>query len=265
MKRFTGGLLIVSLLSSFSGFAKEVVVVNGKSLTDSDLEGSLLQLNEGQRKSVLNDAEIKRQTVQVLVNHELMAQEATKMKLDQDPYVKAQIEHMRRQVLATKLLEAKVAPKLTPDALKKYYEEHKARFSVDHVHVLQILLKDEAEAQKIFKLASAPDADFQALAEKHSKDPSAVNNRGDLGYIAQNQMSPEFTVPVFSYPVGKVSGPFKTSFGYHIVKIQDRKVGNVLSYHEAEGMVKNAYAAELAKELQDQLRAGASVKLAGKN
>jgi peptidyl-prolyl cis-trans isomerase C len=84
-----------------------------------------------------------------------------------------------------------------------------------------ILVKTEEDAQRIMKRL-ADGEDFAAVAKRFSSCPSRKNG-GDLGWFGKGQMVPEFENIAFSEEVGKVVGPVKTQFGFHIIKITGRK------------------------------------------
>jgi peptidyl-prolyl cis-trans isomerase C len=242
-----------------SAFALETVAkVNGKSITDADVKQALGQLNEGQRDNVLKDPNSKRQVVNNLIDQELLTQEGEKEKLDQDADYKEAMANFHKQYLATRVLQKNVGSKLTDAAAKKYYEAHKYRYTTDQVHAMHILVSDEKEAQDLLKKAKAKatDADFQDLAEKYSKDPSAKNNRGDLGFFGRDRMVPEFTDAAFSGKDGEIVGPIKTTYGYHIIFVKEKRMGKPLEFDEVELRVKNdlrqdvtsAYVSNLKKQ-----------------
>ncbi len=84
-----------------------------------------------------------------------------------------------------------------------------------------ILVETEAECEKIKKDIEAG-SDFAEMARRNSKCPSGLRGGGDLGEFTPGQMVPEFDTVVFSKEVGKVHGPVKTQFGYHLIEITDR-------------------------------------------
>jgi parvulin-like peptidyl-prolyl isomerase len=151
---------------------------------------------------------------------------------------------------------------MTDSAAKKYYEANKNHYSTDQVHAMHILLADEEKAKEVLKLAKAKDADFQALAAKYSRDPSAKNNRGDVGVFGRNApFDPVFMDAAFGANEGEIVGPVKTSFGYHIIKVVEKKLGKAMTFDEVEMRVKQdlgrtlkqAYVGKLKKEAKVQV------------
>lgn len=107
------------------------------------------------------------------------------------------------------------------EELKSAYNEIKdSMYSVKASH---ILIEDYEEAKNILERVKAGE-DFNKLAVEYSIDPSAKYNRGDLGYFSTGEMVPEFELAAFALEPGEVSDLVKTSYGYHIIKVEDKKV-----------------------------------------
>ena len=252
---------LVLLLSS-SVFAMDVAKVNGKVITDRQVKEALSQVNEGQRANLMKDPNTRRQIVSSVIEQELLIQEGEKEKLDQEAEYKQALEAFRRQYLANRVLQKNLASKLSESAAKKFYEANKRQFSTERVHALHVLVADEEKAREIYKQAQKlSNDDFQALAEKNSKDPSAKNNRGDLSYFGRGRMVKEFSDPVFAAVAGDTIGPVKTAFGYHVVRIVDKKPGKPLEYSEVELEVKNQLRSEVAQSYVGKLRQQAKVEV----
>ncbi len=256
-----GGLLMSLGFPLSSLCAKELAKVNQSVITDRDLMMTLGSVNEGQRASILRDVNSRREILKEIIDREILVQEGEKLKLDQDNDFKDQVVVYRKQLLMGRLLEKKFSSQLTQSAVKKYYESNKNRFSTDQVHVQQILVSDESQANKILGMTGDPKNNFQELAEKYSKDPSAKNNRGDLGYIGRDRFVPEFTDAVFSTPSGEIAGPIKTIYGYHIVKVIEKRIGKPLEFSEVELQARTALRQELVRNYVDNLRGQATIKI----
>lgn len=240
----------------------ELAKVNGKPITESDLARVLSGMNDGQRSNVLKDPATRKQILTSVIDQEILVQEGEKLKLDQSQAYKDALANFRRQYLMGQVLERGVGGKLTDATARKYYEANKRRFSTDQVHVQHILTSDEMQARELLKKAKEAGADFQELAEKHSKDPSAKNNRGDIGPI--NRDSPfvqEFKDAAFDGKKGEIIGPVKTAFGFHLIRIVDKKLGRPLEYDEVELKVKGELREALIKDYVSQLKRQAKVQI----
>ena len=115
------------------------------------------------------------------------------------------------------------------DALKNYYENNEA-YRQEHIKASHILLsinedRNEAQALKVSKevLQRAQTEDFEELAKEFSDDPGSKDKGGDLGYFKKGAMVKEFEDAAFNMKVGELSEPIKTQFGYHIIKLIDKK------------------------------------------
>ncbi|TDX52384.1 peptidyl-prolyl cis-trans isomerase C/foldase protein PrsA [Orenia marismortui] len=151
------------------------------------------------------------------------------------------------QVLIKKLQQQVVdSVAVTEKEIKDYYEENRSKFKQPaEVKAKHILIKTDdksekeakAKAQKILKELKQG-ADFAKLAKKYSEGPSAKNG-GELGYFGKGRMVAEFEEAAFNLEIGEVSEPVKTQFGYHIIKVEDKKESQLLSLSEAKEDIKN--------------------------
>lgn len=135
--------------------------------------------------------------------------------------VEALRKEMIPQVQLTKLLTPKV--NVTDQEIKDFYEANKASMSTpEQVRASHILVKTKEEADAIEKELKGG-ADFAALAKEKSTDTGSKVNGGDLNFFGKGQMVPEFEEAAFKMKVGEVSEPVKSQFGYHIIKLTDKK------------------------------------------
>lgn len=149
---------------------------------------------------------------------------------------------------------------------EEYYEANKERFSIPtEVEARHILVETEEEANAL--IAQLEDgADFAALAKEHSLDTANKDSGGNLGYFTKNDMVmvAEFSAAAFDLAVGERSQPVKTSYGYHIIEVLNRKEGRERSYDEVKDEVREALLEEktyeFTSELLVKLRAEANIK-----
>jgi len=264
MNRFVKVLAAGTLasLTALPAFAVDIAKVNGKIITDKDVKASLAGFNEGQRRQILNDMSTRREVVNNLVDQELLIQEAEKEKLDKGSEYETAYRAFRRQYLTDKVLAKNVRPKLSEAAAKRYYEQNRRQYSTDKVQVQHILLSDEKTALETLKKVKSPGVDFQKIAETVSKDPSAKNNRGDIGVITRDSpFVAAFKDAAFNAKAGEIIGPVKTQFGYHIIKIIDKQTGKILNYDEVELRVKADLQREMVQNYVAQLKKSAGVSI----
>ena len=160
-------------------------------------------------------------------------------------------EHALKQLLAFHLY-AKMAEEEkmdeTDEFMQAFYKENPQHFEKgETVHAKHILVDSEEKAQDIMNKITAGDIYFEDAAKEFSSCPSNAQG-GDLGEFGKGQMVPEFDQAVFAAEVGKVVGPVKTQFGYHLIKVEDKKDASVTPFDE----VKEQIRANLLQQKQNQ-------------
>lgn len=234
-----------------------VAVVNGKEIKKSalvDLQQQLPQLRQVPVEMVYE------QLLDHLINSEIVTAEARKQKLQDDPKVKDRLRQIESQLIQQAYLAKRVEKETTPDVLKKRYETFlQNNPAQEEVRARHILMQDEAEAKAAIEQI-AKGGDFEAVAKEKSKGPSA-DNGGDLGYFTKNDMVPEFAAAAFAMKPGDVSKePVKTQFGWHVIKVEDRRMGTPPKFEEVEEQLKGEVAEEVVSKVLQDLRAKAQVK-----
>jgi peptidyl-prolyl cis-trans isomerase C len=164
----------------------------------------------------------------------LLAVEAEQSQLDKDPRIAAQLRLARERILAEARLERIEGDK--PDraalerlALAEYRAQPEKFRTPEEVRVRHILIDARScEAEKrigeLLLQARAPGADFAALAREHSQDPGSAKRGGDLGFFPAGRMAPEFDKAAFALKnPGEVSDAVKTKFGWHIIRLEERR------------------------------------------
>src|SRR5437762_747954 len=164
--------------------------------------------------------------------------------------------------------------------VERFYNENSEQYSTpDQVRASHILLKTEgkddaavkAKAEEILKQAKSG-ADFAELAKKHSEDESNAKNGGDLDFFGRGRMVPEFDQAVFAMEPGQMSDLVKTEYGYHIIKLTDKKVGGTKKLDEVRQQITEqlafdraqTQAATLAETLEKQIKKPADLDTVAK-
>lgn len=175
-------------------------------------------------KKNLTTADVK-EYVQKWINSQVLYQEAKRRNLDDDPNLKKEFKKVKRELLVDRLieLELKNDVSVTDEEIEKYYEEHKDDFILteDQVHAYHILVKSRKEANNVRKKLRKGE-DFENVAKEIYGD-SVKKNEWDLGYFTRSEIIPEIANKVFDMPVGSISLPIKSEFGYHIIKVIDKQ------------------------------------------
>ena len=146
---------------------------------------------------------------------------------------------------------------VTPQEIEAYYNANVQQFQTpEQVRASHILLKtegkDEAavrkQAEDILKQAKAPGADFAALAKKYSEDDGSKANGGDLDYFPKGRMVPEFEQAAFSMQPGQISDLVKSQFGFHIIRVVDKKPAATRSLDDVRSQIQQTLTAQRAEQ-----------------
>ena len=154
----------------------------------------------------------------------LLYNEALRKKLDRDTDVKKVIKEAEKKILIARLLNEEIEEKIivTEEDITAYYNANKEEFATPEVlRASHILVEREAEAKDIL-VGLSNKRNFEDLARARSIDPTSKIG-GDIGYFTRHQLVPEFEEICFNMQVGEISDIVKTKFGYHIIKLTERK------------------------------------------
>ena len=194
-----------------------------------------------------------------LVDRKLIAAQAEKEKLGDNAEVQRRLAVQRERVLQEAFLARELSDKVTEDRLRKHYDKTMKDSPRDEeVRARHILVESEADAKKLSAEAKGG-ADFGTLAKANSKDPGAANG-GDLGFFKRDQMVPEFATAAFAMKVGEISSPVKTAYGWHVIKVEERRAAKAPSFEESVDEMKEQVAEEVVGEMLAGLRSKAKVE-----
>ena len=214
-------------------YKKEQVVaeVEDTKITEGDVDALMHAMGEQARQFV---GETGRNRLRdELVNQELLYREALDCHFDEEPEFVEQLEGMKRQMLQQYALHRVLnSVSVEREEVEKYYEQRKAHLKNGYeFHAHHILVPSEEKAQEL-KKEIQEGASFEEVAKKHSTCPSSARG-GDLGTFREGMMVPEFEEACKTLAVGEVSEPVKTQFGYHLVRLNERKGGDTPSLEQA--------------------------------
>lgn len=198
--------------------------------------------------------------VEYLIERHLLAQYAVKEGIaDTDEY-KRRLALYQAKALRDAYFFQKIRPEVTEEQIKAAYDQEAARVAqTERVRARHILVGTEKEAQDILARLNKGEK-FEDLAKQYSLDGSK-DYGGDLGYFTAPEMVPEFSKAAFALKVGKVSQPVKTDFGWHIIRIEDRKMGAAQPYDQVKSAIRNVLLRKKVQETMDKIRGASKVEL----
>jgi peptidyl-prolyl cis-trans isomerase C len=197
--------------------------------------------------------------INYLIDVIVLSQAAEQQKLVERPEVKHRLAFDRNRLLMESLLQDTGRAALSDTAEHQVYDEAiKQVKNEEEVHARHILVPTEDEAKAVVAQLKGG-ADFAALAKEKSKDPGAAEG-GDLGYFTKDQMVPEFAAVAFKLDKGQLSDPVKTQFGWHIIKVEDKRIKPTPAFEQVKPQIDNYVAHRAQSQLVEKLRSAANVE-----
>jgi len=235
-----------------------VAKVNGVEVRQSDL--AMAEEDMGQQAQALT-GDARRDYLVSYVSDVILAAKAAEAKKVQDQgEFKSRIAFIRNKLLMETLLQAEGKAAVTDQAMKKVYDEAVTQMgSEQEVRARHILVPTEAEAKAILAEIKKG-TDFAELAKQKSKDPGAAAEGGDLGYFAKEQMVPEFAEAAYKMDKGQLSEPVKTQFGWHIIKVEDKRTKPVPEFDKVKDQIETFVMRKAQSEFITKLRDGAKIE-----
>src|SRR5471030_3398589 len=218
------GCLAMVLLTGLPLFAQDanpvLAKVNGAEIRQSDM--ALAEEELGPSLAQMDPATKQENVLSFLIDMKIVAKAAEAKKIEDRDDFKARLAFTRNRLLMDNLLAVEGKAATTDEAMKKVYDDAAKQITGEmEVHARHILVETEDQAKKIEEELKKG-ADFAELAKKESKDPGASDG-GDLGFFTKDQMVPEFSAVAFTLEPGKVSDPVKSQFGWHIIKVEEKR------------------------------------------
>ena len=244
-----------------------VLTVGSEKITRSMFQ-EIIDSLPAQQQAQLKTPEARKSLAEQVAELKVMAQEARTRKLDQSAAVRAKIALQADQILASAVYQELTAGNADDAALRAYYAAHKQDW--DEVKARHILIRmqgsrvpvreghkdltdEEALAKaKEVRAKIVAGAKFEDQAKAESDDTGSGENGGDLGTFGAGQMVPEFDEVVFKAPVGQVTEPIKTAYGYHLILVEERKSK---PFEDARGEIEQKIRPDLGQKAIEALKA----------
>ena len=258
----TASLLLAGLTWTAPSFAADsdpvLARVNGVEIHESDLK--LAEDELGPSLPAQMDPATKRENIMnYLIDMKVVAKAADDRKLGDSDDFKRHLEFARQRLLMDTLLNVDGKAALTDDAEHKVYDDAVKQIAAEpEVHARHILVETEDEAKQVVEELKKG-ADFAELAKKKSKDPGASDG-GDLGFFTKDQMVPEFSAAAFSLEPGKVSDPVKSQFGWHVIKVEEKRNRKPPDFTQVKPQIESYLTRKAQGATVEKLRAEAKVE-----
>jgi peptidyl-prolyl cis-trans isomerase C len=215
-------------------------------MAEVDIGGSLPPVQGDQRRDAL---------LAYLIDVNLLSRAAEAKKIDQAPVFPQKLAFARKKVLVEALLEQESKAAVSDKDIKKFYDENLK--PQNEVHARHILVETEAQAKDVVaKLKGG--TDFAQLAKEVSKDPGS--DGGDLGYITKDQVVAEFGEAAFKLDKGKTSDPVKSQFGWHVIKVEDKRERKPPPFDAVKDRIKTVLMQKANEDLVTKARQSAKIE-----
>jgi peptidyl-prolyl cis-trans isomerase C len=235
-----------------------VAKVNGVEIHESDL--AMAEEDMGQQAQAMPPDAKREQMIAYLADVILAAKAAEGKKVADQKEFKSRLAFIRNKLLMETLLQNIGKEALTPEATKKVYDDAAKQMGGEQeVRARHILVPTEDEAKAIL-VEVKKGTDFAELAKQKSKDPGAAAEGGDLGYFTKDQMVPEFAEVAFKLDKGQVSDPVKTQFGWHIIKVEDKRSKPIPDYDKVKDQIETYVQRKAQAEYIGKLRETAKIE-----
>jgi peptidyl-prolyl cis-trans isomerase C len=231
--------------------------VNGVDIKQSDL--ALAEEDVGADMQAASPEAKREHLISYLADIVMVTQAADKKNLADNPDFKRRLAFLRSKLLMGYELQQEAKTALTDEALKQTYDEAvKSMSGQEEVRARHILVEGEDEAKAILEQLKGG-ADFAKLAKEKSKDPGAAEG-GDLGYFTKDQMVPEFADVAFKMYPGQLSNPVKTQFGWHVIKVEDKRIKQPPEFEKVKDQIEAYVARKAQSDFIAKLRQSAKVE-----
>jgi peptidyl-prolyl cis-trans isomerase C len=260
VKIFFAGALALSmpLFANLANAAGPVARVNGQDISEAEL--TFAESEVGAEIAGLPQESRRRVLLEYLVEAHLFAESAAKNQLGAGKDFEDRLAYYKMRALRDTFYEKKIHEAVTEAQARAAYDEQIAKLTPEpEVRARHILVKTEEEAKDIVKQLKAG-ADFNELAKKSSDGPSAQTG-GDLGYFSRGQMVKPFEDVAFSLQKGQISDPVQTEFGWHVIKVEDKRTRPLPSFDEVKDQLMASLVQTKLKATVQELRGSAKVEI----
>jgi peptidyl-prolyl cis-trans isomerase C len=235
-----------------------IAKVNGVEIRQIDL--AIAEEDVGQNMPPATPEAKRDYLINYVADMILIAKAAEAKKIDDNEDFKRQMAFIRNKLLMETMMQTEGKAALSEAALHKVYDDAtKQMTSEEEVRARHILVETEDEAKAILAELKGG-ADFAELAKEKSKDPGAAAEGGDLGYFTKDQMVPEFADVAFKMEKGGLSEPVKSQFGWHIIRVEDKRMRPVPEFDKVRSQIETYVMRKAQVDYVAKLRADAKIE-----
>ena len=237
--------------------AKVLAKVDGLEITDDDVKVALEDLGATMPRE-MGDDEREKYALDYLIDLKLVAKKAAADNMGVGPEIVRKLNYYKDKVMMESLLGDIARAGSTEAAKRKVYDDAaKNQKPEPEVSARHILVPTENEAKDVLKRVKGGE-DFAKAATEVSKDPGSQG--GDLGWFTKDKMVPEFAEAAFKLDKGQISDPVKSQFGWHIIKLEDKRTKEFPPYEAVKDQVARYVAQKAQTDLILQLRQAAKIE-----
>ncbi len=237
---------------------KVVVVINGHEIKTSEVEIAAedIALQLGDLPAKLRYPFL----IEYLVERHLLAQAAVKQGVADTEEYKQRLAFYQAKALRDAYFNSTIKPSVTDEEVKAAYDKEASKVKVsERVRARHILVQTEKEARDVLARLNKGEK-FEDIAKQVSLDGSK-DYGGDLGYFSAEEMVPEFSKAAFSLKVGETSEPVKTDYGWHVIKVEDRKQGGAQPFDQVKAGIKAVLMRKKVQDIVTELRKEAKIEI----
>jgi peptidyl-prolyl cis-trans isomerase C len=252
-----GCLAMVLLAGQARAEDKVLAKVNGSEIRQSDV--AMAEEELAPSLAQMDPATKSENVLSFLIDLKIVSKAAEDKKIADGEDFKKRLAFTRSRLLMDSLLASEGKAATTDQAMKKVYEDASKQITGEQeVHARHILVESEDDAKAV-KAELDKGADFAELAKKKSKDPGASDG-GDLGFFTKEQMVPEFSEVAFKLEPGKISDPVKSQFGWHIIKVEEKRSRKAPDFEQVKAQIETYVTRKAQADYVGKLRETAKVE-----
>lgn len=268
MKKIAVLFLSATLISplAFAADGKVVASYIGGDVTDAEVMNQfkpVLEMqpeNKGKTFSQL-EPNIQEALIKGYINIKLIDQEAKTLGIRDSKEFKEKFATIEQQMIQQELIEKHLKSALTDKMIDDEYNEMVKTFKgAEEIKTAHILVDTEEKAKEIKKKLNKG-GDFTALVQEFSKDEGSKANGGEIGYAMKGQLVPEYEAKAFAMKKNEISDPVKSQFGWHIIKLLDKRNAKVPTKEQALPGIKNKLSREIIEKYFKELSEKAHIEM----